>query len=480
MKKDFMCKLALVIILFSPGIVSAYTTHQPILIENIQATPENPYIIEGYEISNPTGDCIKVLNSKNIIIRNNYLHNCGTNKSFQKETDHYQEGYATLIGESSNVTFENNVLENNFRGFMGYNTTYLKASSNKITNTTQYSPLWCERCSNSEFSFNYLADSGDPMRFWDGERSIGIWIKRSDNVIINDNTVIRSTSDGISVTGHIYAQSFTVKENKGMPHPQADWTGLSTNTEIYNNVLLDNMEQGVWLVNARNINVYNNKIRTGCFTPGAAIFSEFNVGDSNFYNNKILGCMTTGFGGGFSFNINSYNNSFYSHEKIEGDFMFFRDSIEDVISLALRQGADYRKSENNHERDNKILFIGGDLAMEMREKLKYARENKTGEMQGWMACTKEEGGVDEDCLEREIANGVRGIPAEQLLYSSLMDNFDEFVIDEPLVIDKEKKFDSDKSEEGALNLLIFLGSFILALMMIIIIFLIKTIRSRPY
>jgi hypothetical protein len=97
-----------------------------------------------------------------------------------------------------------------------------------------------------------------------------------------------------------------------------------------------------------------------------------------------------------------------------------------------------------------------------------------------MACTKEEGGVDEDCLERGTTKGVKGIPAEQLLYSSLMDNFDEFVVDEPLVIDKEKKFDSDKSEEGSLNLLILLGSFILVLMIIAIIFLIKIIRSRPY
>jgi parallel beta-helix repeat protein len=384
-----------------PGIISAYTASSPIFIENIQATSENPYIIEGYEISNPEGTCIKVINSKNVIVRNNYLHNCGTDQEFQIKTDHYQDGYATLIGDSSNIIFENNVLDNNFRGFMAYSTPYLSANNNKITNTLHHSPLWCEVCHHSEFSSNYLSDNGNPMHFWvPGERTIGIWIKRSDNVEIYDNTIIRSTSDGIAVTGHIYAESFTVRADPNMPHPQADWSANSNNVNIYNNLILDNMEQGIWLVNARNINVYDNTIRTGCFTYGSPISTEFNVGNSNFYNNKFLGCLVSVVGGAYSFNINVYDNSYYYYDEDWKHIMIFEDRIEDVVALASRQGAVYQESQGNQQSNNERIFIDGRLAEEMRAKLKYAQDNRTHEAQGWMACLSGDGHLDQDCVER--------------------------------------------------------------------------------
>jgi parallel beta-helix repeat protein len=423
--------LILFLIFLLPNIVLAYQTNKPILIENIHATPENPYIIEGYEITNPKGDCIKIINSSNIIIRDNYLHGCGSDEKFQKNTDHYQEGYATLIGNSTKIIFENNILENNFRGFMAYNTPNLKVTKNNINNTIEYSSLWCERCSDSEFSFNYLDNSGTPMQFWvPGERSIGIWIKRSDNVKIHDNIILRSTSDGIAVTGHIYVPSFTAKEDKTKPHPQADWTGLSSNVSIYNNLILDSMEQGVWLVNARNIKVYNNTIRTGCFTYGGPIFTEFNVGDSEFYDNRLLGCLNQGISGAFSFKIYLYNNSFYSIDKTKPDvFMFFRDRIEDVVDLAMRQGAIYQESKDNIEENNEFISISGILAEEMKQKLKYAEIHKTYEAKGWFSCELADGTLDQECIKREEAKGDQGVPKEQLFYSSLMENFDEFVVD---------------------------------------------------
>lgn len=411
--------------------VLAYETHASIQIKDIQATPENPYIIEGYEITNPSGDCIKIINSKNVIIRNNFLHDCGTDKDFQKRTDHYSEGYAVLIGDSSNMVFENNILENNFRGFMAYNCPNLKAEKNKITNTTQYSPLWCERCSDSEFAFNYLSDNGNPMHFWvPSDRSIGIWIKRSDNVKIHDNTVIRSTSDGISVTGHIYTPSFTSEEDRDNPHPQADWSGISNNAEIYNNLILDNMEQGVWLVNARGIKVHDNTIRTGCFTYGSPISTEFNVGDSEFYNNKILGCLNKMIGGANSFNIYVHDNIFYSYDGSKDNVVSFSDDLLGVGDLANRQtaGAIFQKSVGNKEKNNTWVSIKGQLVDEMKEKIKYAKENETYKAKGWIACEKADGSMDEQCKQREQAKGgEQGVPKEQLFYSSLMENFEIFV-----------------------------------------------------
>lgn len=54
----------------------AYEQHEPILIENIHATSEDPYIIEDFEISSDKANCIEVRNSEHVIIRNNYLHDC--------------------------------------------------------------------------------------------------------------------------------------------------------------------------------------------------------------------------------------------------------------------------------------------------------------------------------------------------------------------------------------------------------------------
>lgn len=433
-------------------VISAYELHDPILLENIVADSNNPHIIEGLEISNPTGDCLKIINSKNIIIRNNYFHDCGTDNGFQNRTDHYSEGYAVLIGDSENIIFEDNNLNNNFRGFMGYNTPNITATKNKITKTTQYSPLWCERCSNSDFSFNFLSDNGDPTHFWvPSDRSIGIWIKRSDNIKIHDNTVIRSTSDGISVTGHIYSPSFTVGKDPDKSDNQADWTGLSTNAEIYNNLILDNLEQGIWLVNARNIKVYNNVIRTGCFTYGAPISTEFNVGDSEFYNNEFLGCLVRGVGGTYSFNISVHDNNYYSFDKENQGFINFEGSLG-VADLGKRQGAEYQESSNNTEKNNKWLFVTGALSEEMLQKLKYAHHNKTYVPKGWVSCEKEDGTIDQDCVKQEEAKGNQGVPREQLFFSSLMSDFDVFVKEEnisvPVKEDPKENADINKEQDS--------------------------------
>jgi len=410
--------------------VFAYEKTQPVFIKNINATAKQPYIIEGYEITNPTGDCINIINSKYIIIRNNYIHNCGTDKEFQKKTDHYKEGYAVIIGNSSNIIFENNTLENNFRGFIAYNTNKLKAINNYIINTTQYSPLWCERCPNSEFAFNYLSDNGNPEIFWaPGDRAIGIWIKRSDNVSIHHNKVIRSTSDGIAVTGQIYGPSFTVPDTYGKG-PRDDYTGYSTNISIYNNLLLDNMEQGVWLVNDRNVKVYNNTIRTGCFTYGSTISTEFNVGNSEFYNNKFLTCNSGPPGGANSFNISFHDNTYYSYDGRTGDFMFFFDNGTLIGRQSIGEIAPYEESHNNKEWNNKWVVINGKLAEEMKAKKDYAEKYKTYEAKGWFKCELPDGSINSQCIEQEKAKGNQGIKRELLFYSSLMENFDEFVIHE--------------------------------------------------
>lgn len=416
----------LLLLLLMPGVL-AYQPHAPMTLKDIHATAEQPHIIEGYEITNPDGDCLRITNSEHIIIRNNHFHDCASDKGYQERIDHYSEGYAVIIGDSEDIRFENNLLEDNYRGFIAYSTQRLQALNNTVTGTIQYSPLWCERCDRSEFAYNHLEDNGNPAHFWvPGDRSIGIWVKRSDDVEIHHNTVIRSTSDGIAVTGQIYGPSFTVPETRGKS-PRDDYSGYATNIRIHDNLLLDNMEQGVWLVNARDVKVFNNTIRTGCFTHGASIATEFNVADSEFYGNRFLTCASGPVGGANSYNISVHGNAYYSYDGGKGEFIQFMNDEEKSMRDEVRRGAPYEESHSNTEHDNVWLVLDGALSEEMREKRRYAEEEKTYEAKGWFVCENGDGTVDEACRQREEAKGNQGVPRELLRYSSLMEDFDVYV-----------------------------------------------------
>ena len=67
--------------------VSSYVLHEPIMVEGIPTTPDAPYIVEGYEITNPDGPGIQIRNVAYVIIRNNYIHDCGTKISEQIQED---------------------------------------------------------------------------------------------------------------------------------------------------------------------------------------------------------------------------------------------------------------------------------------------------------------------------------------------------------------------------------------------------------
>jgi len=55
-----------------------YERHEPIVVENVETSPDAPHVIEGYEIANPDEPGIQVRHVDHVVIRNNYLHDCGT------------------------------------------------------------------------------------------------------------------------------------------------------------------------------------------------------------------------------------------------------------------------------------------------------------------------------------------------------------------------------------------------------------------
>jgi hypothetical protein len=208
------------------------------------------------------------------------------------------------------------------------------------------------------------------------------------------------------------------------------------------------MEQGIWLVNARGMKVHGNTIRTGCFTYGAPISTEFNVGESEFYGNQILGCLNTVVGGANSFDIYIHDNVFYSYDGNRNDFASFSDESMGVGELANRQGAGaiFQKSLGNKEKNNTLIPIQGTLAEEMKENVAYAHEHGTYQAKGWIACEKADGSIDEACRRREEAQGDQGVPREQLLYSSLMEDFEAFA-DKGVVQKILSVFDGSGPEE---------------------------------
>jgi len=301
LKKEYVFVLLFLLIL--PMGVSAYEQHDPILIENIHATDDDPFIIEGYEISSDTRNGIEVINSEHIIIRDNYIHDC--NWSHDDPYDKHI-GFATLITDSQDIRFENNILENNKQGITALKSQNIDIINNTISRTRVCNSLTCERCTGGEINGNNLFDNGIPEWFWaPGERIMAINLIRCSDFDIHENTIVRSSSDGMLIIGMLYAGSLTSEDR--------DWTGTTENIRIFNNVVLDNMEIGIAVGRARNIEIFNNTVRAGCFTPTGAIVLDPDVQGAEVYNNKILTCSTPSpVSIGMSHDNYVHDNIFYS------------------------------------------------------------------------------------------------------------------------------------------------------------------------
>ncbi len=335
--------------------VFAYEQHDPLLIENVHATAENPYVIEGMDITCDEGSGLIVRNSSHILIRNNYFHDCA------KETGNSPEGlrqfYSLYVDSSDHIEISQNTFENNLIGpyiRKSHNVTIL---NNSITNSTYFSGIRCDHCTNSEIAYNTLEDNG--VREWffidggSGPRIIGIWAVRPENMKIHHNTVINSTSDGISVTGQDYLND--------------DWKGIAQNVEIYNNTLMNNLEQGIWVCRARNITIHDNEIHASCDSPGVGtgIFFEFDVQDSEVYDNVIHACkQPCGVGLRFSHNNYIHDNLLYTFEKAEFIDRHGED-LSDGREKARKSGIALKKSSGNVEENNTVIVENGPKTTEL-------------------------------------------------------------------------------------------------------------------
>lgn len=424
MKKRF---IILSFMLLLPAVVTAYEMHEPITIRDVHGTPEDPYLIEGYEISNPNGNCIEVMDSSHVIIRGNHLHNCGDNM-IDIEEEHYPryDGLAIRVGRSKHVTIEDNKVIDNLNGILAFMSPNTIMRNNTVKKAKVWCALHCEICDNSEFYNNYLIDNGVPEWFWHpGERISALYVLRSNNVKIYDNTVIRCTSDGIRVIGQI--------EGGGANEVMNEWGVTYSNVSIYNNILLDNMELGIALDRGRNLKIYNNTIRSTCTGPANALNIEFDVDDSEIYNNKITPCANS-----FPIQIstaqrnNIYNNTAYYFDNRQEAFVQKGYDEQGDKVKSRRAGIPYEKSSDNVIENNEWKKIDGKLADILREKIRIAEENNIFEEHGWFSCEITEGVFDEECVEKEKAKGVQGKDSKYLIINPLYPDSEDFVVEKSI------------------------------------------------
>ncbi|MBN2240066.1 MAG: right-handed parallel beta-helix repeat-containing protein [Dehalococcoidales bacterium] len=406
-----------------PAKAESYTVHEPVIIRNVHGTAEDPYIVEGYDITSAQGNCIEVQNSEHVIIRGNYLHDCqidreGTDFGLDLDDINANSGFAILAGNSRNITIENNQLEYNKQGILVYQTEDVTILSNDVRHTIWWRAVALEKCEGVEIAENSVIDNGIPEWFWaPGQRVLGIWTQQTSSLEIHDNTVIRPTTDGIMVLGIIYNGSMTADAD--------DWTTTVHDIRIYNNTILDVMEIGIAITRARNVEIYNNVVRQG------SIVLDPDVCDSEVFGNKVLTFKTPGaITLGISHNNYVHDNTYYSiDDAIEGINI-----VQNIDELSCQptkcewMGIPYQPSSGNTIENNQKIKIGGALKQAIVDKMAVASEEGLWEPKGRFSCETAEGVWDEDCIAREEAKGNQGIPFEWMVFEPLMDNFDAFAV----------------------------------------------------
>jgi parallel beta-helix repeat protein len=308
-----------------PVLTYAYEPHKPIIVENIRTTVDKPYIVEGYEIANPGGPGIQIREVDHVVIRNNYIHDCGIKISRETQKRIMETGKTTLsamdkpfdtggilVFEAKTVEIYNNKVINNDYGIYvwGHNVraTKVDVHDNTVRDNHRSSFIKIKNADNVSIVNNHVEDNGLDIfmdnlglmeAFKRGEdfpdgRSQGIAVDGCNNVRVYQNKVINSSSDGIGV--------FAGDE------------GYIRDINISDNTVLRNGEQGIWIVKAKKGKIHGNTVlenrhRIGEAGGSSGIMLEgevfnFDIFDNNIGYNDVFGiCL-----------IASTDNNIYDNE----------------------------------------------------------------------------------------------------------------------------------------------------------------------
>ena len=342
--------------------VSSYVLHEPIIVEGIPTTPDDPYIIEGYEITNPDGPGIQIRNVAYVIIRNNYIHDCGTKISEQIQEDigsgkgdarlsmmsePFKTGGIMVFNAEGSVEIRDNEVVNNDFGIRVVGHEFRPGGVDIYNNTVHDNHrayfVSVSNADNVNIYNNDVRDNGLSMYidneglqeafdrgedFPDG-RTQGIITDNCSHVKTFDNTVINSNSDGIAAVG-------------------GD-DDFAEDIEIFNNTVLRNGEQGLWLGKAKNGRIHHNVVSQNSHRIDTTGGSSGIMFDGNVYNFEVFDndvAYNDAFG---VFIIASSDNIFHNneiHHNGDGAFgwknMFHFSELENPLS------------SNNIIRDNNV------------------------------------------------------------------------------------------------------------------------------
>jgi parallel beta-helix repeat protein len=298
----------------------AYERHDPIVIENHPTTPDAPLIIEGYEISNPDGPGIQVRDTDYVVIRNNHLHDCGTNISARRqqlvtETGDarkamldapFETGAILVFDAKGSVVISGNRVHDNDYGIMvqghRFRASCVTIHANHVRDNHRAAFVWVGQADRVEISDNVVKDNGLNL-FYDNEglvramqkgedfgdgRSQGILAKDCHNVRIFQNTIVNSISDGIGIMN----RGLIFDENRRLQFDPKYEEHLVHDIEIFDNWIERNGEQGIWITSAKRGRVFRNTVianahRRGVTGGSSGILLEGDVSEFEIFENEI-------------------------------------------------------------------------------------------------------------------------------------------------------------------------------------------------
>ena len=255
-----------------------------------------------------------------MVIRNNFLHDCGTKISEQrqrlvKETGDarkgmldkpFETGAILVFDAKGTVEISGNEVRNNDYGIMvqghRFRAQNVSVHDNKVQENHRAAFIWVGEADSVDIHDNFVKDNGLDV-FFDNEglakafekgedfgdgRTQGILTKDCNNVRIHRNTVINSVSDGIGIMN----RGLTFGEDHRLKFDPDYEKHLVHDIEIFDNVIERNGEQGIWITSAKRGKVYRNKVianahRRGETGGSSGIMLEGDVSEFEIFENEV-------------------------------------------------------------------------------------------------------------------------------------------------------------------------------------------------
>jgi parallel beta-helix repeat protein len=289
-----------------PEVASAYTPHNPILIDDSSdfttpssgfgcecvtggsGAPSDPYIIEGWEIDATSVTGIKIQNTNtNFIIRDTYVHSGGPDcngVSLQNVTNGRIDN-TTLIDNFNGIYLDsaanisimrNNISDNNYDGVRIIFSTNITIAYNDI-NSTNYLGI------NINLSGGNITILGNNV----STNMIGIAIYQSNNMRISGNN-LSFNSEGILL--HTVSNG-TVSNNVVKDNGIGIHAFTSQNITNSNNTISSNINEGVRISLSTNTTVSENNLSSdGILIYGDSLphFNSHTISTDNQVNGKPL------------------------------------------------------------------------------------------------------------------------------------------------------------------------------------------------